>query len=397
MQKADPFAHDPFFKRGPDRHWNACIGSQGDEHNYVIGYMQAATELANVVLDKQLFGKIDTLVLPILYNARHAIELVLKFSARRLVEAGVVKGAVRFDHNVQSLWRMLDEAQLGDRMLVQCITALTPFIDSVAAIDRDGQELRYHRNNLDDPSLAKYSIASLEIIRDSLDQLAKIIDELQWRTVEFLRERNTGTFTTRCSRLDLFEIAAMLPPLARWNEPVFDDAREKIRAEFNLTSNAFSKALGVIKAHREMRSHLGAETPLLHLTDELVIASLREWRKWHPPRGKSDLEVVRARDITFEDLIEYGEIGAEVVRAIGELLTPDQFGELAAMFFLGRDGYFSEEFPCQAEMATSGYLAHDDRSVEIVYLFNKTNLLADVTRGAEKLGRLTLAQELLTL
>jgi hypothetical protein len=103
MPKPDRFANDPFFKRGPDKEWNACIGSQGDEHNYVNGYMQAATELINALLDKEMLGKRDTLVLPILYNARHAIELVLKFSARRLVKAGLVQGPVRSDHKVQPL------------------------------------------------------------------------------------------------------------------------------------------------------------------------------------------------------------------------------------------------------------------------------------------------------
>lgn len=38
MPKVDRFPNDPFFKRGRDNNWNACIGTQGDEHNYVIGY-----------------------------------------------------------------------------------------------------------------------------------------------------------------------------------------------------------------------------------------------------------------------------------------------------------------------------------------------------------------------
>ena len=37
------------------------------------------------VIDKNLLSKRDTLVLPILYNARHSVELALKFATRRLV------------------------------------------------------------------------------------------------------------------------------------------------------------------------------------------------------------------------------------------------------------------------------------------------------------------------
>lgn len=53
----DEFAHDPFFKRGPDSEWNACIGSQGDEHNYVDGYMQAALELVEIVIERESWGQ----------------------------------------------------------------------------------------------------------------------------------------------------------------------------------------------------------------------------------------------------------------------------------------------------------------------------------------------------
>jgi hypothetical protein len=33
---------DPFFEVLHDGDWNACIGKQGDEINYVEGYLQAA-------------------------------------------------------------------------------------------------------------------------------------------------------------------------------------------------------------------------------------------------------------------------------------------------------------------------------------------------------------------
>src|SRR4051812_42217787 len=87
----DPFADDPFFKRRLDTHWNACIGRQGDEENYVDGYIEAARELVAAVIDRRQHGKRDTLVLPILYNARHAVELVLKFVTDRLSDAGVMR------------------------------------------------------------------------------------------------------------------------------------------------------------------------------------------------------------------------------------------------------------------------------------------------------------------
>ena len=78
MTQLTTLSDDPFFRLTGDTEWNACIGPQGHEENYVDGYMEAALYLSRAVLEKQLHISRDTLVLPILYNARHAIELALK-------------------------------------------------------------------------------------------------------------------------------------------------------------------------------------------------------------------------------------------------------------------------------------------------------------------------------
>ncbi len=289
---SDEFANDPFFKRGTDSEWNAC------------------------------------------YNARHAIELVLKFSARRLMKANLVQGPVRSDHKVDALWKMLNDANLGDKSLREIIAALTPFVDSMTAIDEDGQELRYHRNIDDDPSLADRYIKNLEVIHDSLKVLALLVEDLQWRTIAFLDERGTGTCTTRCSRADLFTITRLMPPINKWNEQAFDDAKIKVRADFGLSSNDFQKAINVIKKHPELRTLLGTETPLRHLTDDLIVASIKEWRKWHPPRDPGAIKSPNAADIVAEILSEKNAVRGDVVAVIDQLLTPEQFGELSALFYL---------------------------------------------------------------
>jgi hypothetical protein len=87
----DPLADDPFFRLPADSAWNVCIGKQGNEENYLDGYIEAAIELATAIIEKKMFAKRDTVVLPIMYNARHAVELALKFtislsSRRRAIE-----------------------------------------------------------------------------------------------------------------------------------------------------------------------------------------------------------------------------------------------------------------------------------------------------------------------
>lgn len=393
----DPFPDDPFFRRGPDPEWNACIGVQGDEQNYVDGYIQAANELVAALIDKDMSGKRDTLVLPILYNARHAVELVLKFCASRLHEAGLINAPAVRDHRIELLWKTLDAADLGDRTLRKALEALKPYIDSLAAIDQDGQELRYHRNTSDDASLAKYSIANLEVIRASLAQMEDIIGTLQSRTLQFVRERRTGTFTKRCSRRDLYDIAERLPPRSRWREPDFDQAKAEIRADYGLSNCEFSRALVKMQEQRELRGILGLETGLSHLDDDLAVAALTEWRNWHPTRPTTRDPLLGSRSSERDAMAEDDNIVPRVIAAIRTTLTADQYAELTAMFFLARDRTSVEYYPDEVRAALNRYTIEDDPTHDIVYVMGKMNFLRDVTRGAKMVGRLELSRRLAAL
>jgi hypothetical protein len=98
-----------------DSEWNACIGRQGDEENYVDGYIEAAIELADAVIENRMYGKRDTLVMPILYNARHALELLLKFAINQLYEMGVIKDPHPKNHDIMSHWALLQASELATR------------------------------------------------------------------------------------------------------------------------------------------------------------------------------------------------------------------------------------------------------------------------------------------
>jgi HEPN domain-containing protein len=158
----DPLADDPFFRLPADSNWNACIGKQGTEENYLDGYIEAAVELVSTVIEKKMLEKRDTVALPILYNARHAVELALKFTIERLVAAGVLSSAPPRNHDIRAHLQLLSDADLGDEELRRQVRALEPFVASLSRIDDDGQELRYHLNRDEERSLSTYSLANLE-------------------------------------------------------------------------------------------------------------------------------------------------------------------------------------------------------------------------------------------
>jgi hypothetical protein len=394
--EADPYADDPFFKRKFDARWNACIGKQGDEENYLDGYIEAAMELAGAVIDKKMFDKRDTLVLPVLYNARHAVELALKFTTDRLAMAGLMPTPLRRDHNINAYWDDLHAASPGDEKLSQTIMAMKPFVDSLSHIDHDGQELRYHLNRSDNLSLSKYSLANLEVIRASLSELSEIISVLKYRTMSFLDEHETGACTNRCSRRDLLAIAQLMPRREFWKDAIFDQQKVLIKARFKLSNTQFSKALDVIQSNREMKAILGVETDLLHLSDGEIVWVVERWRRLHPPRDADDngLGIDPLDPATFERIMEYQATSNEIIAEIEKRIVGDKLAEIEAIFYLTRNRVFSEHYERRVEKVKKEHAAQRGPKAKIAHLMDKTNFLQCVQLSATKLGRLSLAGRL---
>lgn len=395
MIDPDPYENDPFFKRIFDGTWNACIGVQGHEENYMDGYIEAAIELADAIIEKELFGKRDTLVLPILYNARHALELSLKFANDRLIQAGVLNDDGRkLSHNIRDYWNYLHEGAVGDESLRKTIEDLRPYIDSLSQIDNDGQELRYHQNRDDDPSLRNYAIANLKLIRSSLHKLQKLLTALKYRTLEFVDERSTGSFTNRCSRTDLMTIAKLLPKRDAWMSDEFDEIKARVNERFGFGNKQFSVALDQIQKSREMNAVLGVETPLLYLTDDDVVYVIEEWRRIHPahqPDGEG-LDYFDPR--RFEGMKKSSNKRKAALEAVEARLSPEALADLEAMFYLGRDGFYSEYYEQRVATTLREHEAANALTGEILHLLEKTNLLPCVQAAAVKLGRLSLAERL---
>jgi len=391
----DPYAGDPFFKRHTDSTWNACIGEQGDEENYLDGYIDAALRLSSIVIGQNLLAKRDTLVLPILFNARHAVELVLKFVTSHLERAGVVpQDSSRPTHNIRAYWERLDRATIGDEIIVQQLTALKPFIDSLSRIDRDGQELRYPLNQFSDPSLSAYSLANLQIIQASLTDLSGTIDILKNRIVSFVEERRTGLFTKRCSRRDLVTIANLMPRREFWRTASFDKQKALVKTRFKLSNRQFSLALDVIQTARETKAILGIETNLLHLSDDEITWTVDQWRRIHP-KIREEGGPVKVSDLTLlDELVEEQKEMTAIIDAVQQKISGAKLSELAAMFYLGRDGIHPEHFDAYVERKENEHAAANAPKSEIVHLLTKTNFLHSVTISATKLGRLSLATQL---
>lgn len=383
---------DPFFAIIGDSKWNACIGRQGEERNYVDGFIEAAIELVGAIFDKNLMSQRDTLVLPILYNARHAVELSLKFTINRLHSAGVIaKRHPITNHDILSHWKHLHDSNPGDRLLREGVAELEPFVVSLAKIDDDGQEFRYSENREGQPSLAGHAVANLRLIRQSLNTLGKILKRLQYRVIDVVAERSTGSFTPRCSRSDLLEIAKMLPNRDKWSDPNFDECKATIKEKFGLTNCQFCNALDEIQKNREMKIQIGIESNLLHLSNAHAILTIEEWRKRHPINDpQNELSI----DLFGADWEKYRQVRNETKAAILGILTPDEIVDLETLFYIGRERDPGEFYENDFERNKRKNHLPTDVEETVDRMMEKTNFLDALSNGIAIVGRPNLADVL---
>ncbi|MFA8442246.1 hypothetical protein [Yoonia sp.] len=385
---------DPFFALPSNSEWNACIGRQGDEENYADGYIEAAIELATSVIEKEMYEKRDTLVLPILYNARHSIELNLKLVIGELVKFSVLENAHPKNHDIASHLTFLETNDIPDKLFNERLSALKPFVDSLAQIDNDGQEFRFHENREGQRSMDGRALANIETIRTSLASLHTVLNDLKFRAFSLCDEWQTGTRTTKLSRLDLIEITKLLPPKQSWDSQEFVESSIAIKSRFCLMNRQFSKALNKIQESRGLAGLIGIESDLIYLSDQKAEFLLQQWDKLHPPRDQSDsaaLDYFAERD--WEAIAGRRATEAEVITDIMATLSEDEFADAETIFYLARDRRFPESYEHQLELKKAAFAARQDFRQVVHDLMSKINFRRCFVDGLRVVGRLALSDQ----
>lgn len=386
---------DPFFSLPQNSEWNACIGKQGDEENYADGFIEAAIELAEAVIEKRMFDKRDTLVLPILYNARHAIELNLKLVIGELLEASIISTNHPKNHDILSHFQFLKAKGVPDRLFRERLSALEPFVDSLAQIDDDGQELRFHENRDGQRSMAGKALANIAVIREALKVLQASLNALKYRAYSLREEWHTGTRTSLCSRRDLAEITRLLPPRQNWNSCAFTEAKNIVKERYGLGNRQFSLALEKIQGVREFAGLLGVETDLVYLSDEKAELLVENWAKLHPPRSAQEsLGIDYLKDRDWIEVRRERELRAKIILWITDEFSEEEFADAETIFYLGRDKMFPEHYEKMLDRKIREFRARGDLALEINDLISKTNFRRCFTEGLRLVGRLGVSERL---
>lgn len=384
---------DPFFETIHDGQWNACVGIQGSEINYVDGYLEAAKVLADTLIEKEMTGSRDTLAMPILYNARHGLELALKYSVSRLGRLGLMterQGTA--DHHIFSYWRALDDANIADGGTRDAIAGLEPYVRSLARIDDDGQQLRFHETIDGKPSLDGIAVVNLPHIRDSVARMGEVVDALTRRISILEEEHHTGTRTTRCSRTDLAEMVRILGPHSQWTDPSFDTRRSAAMARFGLTKKALSNAIDAIRGSRDLAGQLGIEKALTHVNDQQLLSLAERWMTVYPPPALDyEPTIITGSDIKLEEVERHFQDVRALVADAEAAFSLEEFADVESVFYIGRNRQFGEDYDEDLARTIREHRVEPKREKKLRHVLSKLTFLDGLADGLERVGRPSLA------
>jgi len=348
------FANKTFM--GGEPTWaNACVGDNGapGEIDYAEGFASAANALLDsAIADQGIHLPVDTLVYPICFTMRHAIELFLKKVSKDLAEIRTLQKVevpvfnLEASHDLGRIWSdVKTHALVTDERLVEQIGKLDEYLTDVAEMDATGQVFRYPYDLNNKKHLTSIGIINFFVLKHRFNQLQPLLKDLNRLMVILIEEYRWGTFTKNLSRLQLRKIASELPAKSRWEEAFFGKVRNDLKTKYKLGSREFSRAVELIQQRHEMAACIGIQVPIPGLS---VAALERFFDRWceandiqlvinpPPPRIVSPADIAGA---LLADLHRQ-----KLGNALADEINPDEYAAIRALFYFENETPVSEAF-----------------------------------------------------
>jgi hypothetical protein len=389
---------------------NACVGDNGQPNyiEYSKGYSKAANLVLNYVLNSK-GEQIDHLIYPICFNMRHSIELRLKGAIEEITELSKIKGINLpfFDlvgsHDIGNIWKYFKEnSKTLDIRFKIVHEKLDATIVDIAEIDPTGQTFRYPFNNENKKHLVNQKIINCEILRFKFNELEKNLDDLILLTNLLIDEYKLGTFTTKFSRVQIFQFVKDLPPYSQWCQSSFIKIKMKLKTDYNLSNNDFSKIIDQIKNNYELSYKIAIKKDLAYLSDLEILEICDIWVTYFEPKFR---ELYNQTDLTSEDnssesieeWIKNAELHKKGMSLLENKISVDYVADLQALYYLSIDQHqYSENYIFQFKYF------QDEAKYKILsdsldHLLSKSTFLAELLKSLFFLNQRDLAEQIIQI
>lgn len=254
--------------------YNACVGDNGfvSMHTYIEGYQSAVLVMLESVLatfetnehvpENVSFWNIDTAIYPILFSARHFVELYLKqniHTINYLKNIENIANKITKTHDIQKLWSLFKQIveKTADDRVDYFIPLVEPYINDFAKIDLTGETFRYpYNDDYSQKHLTDYSVIGLHNFYEKFNKLSEIFLEFTDVIDDLIDEYRVRTYTKHLSRKDIENIAKILPIHSRWSELSFDCIKQSIKDEYEIGSKELANVINIIKNHIEFKTYI---------------------------------------------------------------------------------------------------------------------------------------------
>tara|TARA_R110000851_G_scaffold210486_3_gene363004 strand:- start:32517 stop:33809 length:1293 start_codon:yes stop_codon:yes gene_type:complete len=385
------------FAASHDGTFNACVGENGmhDLRTYAEGYIDASILLLETLFEKQLLGSRDILVHPILYSARHAIELTIKHVLTELNQCDLktekrdIKG-----HNLGMLWALYKVIAQHDSRLMSLYQKMNPIVEYLDNIDKDAQDFRYPTGNAEQGGEVKQTyegkrIVDLKTTHNVVTALKELLVSLL-NTVDIVSEqRQLGSFTQDLNREELEELSK---DCGNDTSAYFVTTKDKWKELRGLSGKGFIRAIEFIKKHREFAGNIGEESDLIALSSELL-EQIIEFKLQDIQKNFED----RALPI-FERAIKK-PISLNAYEKLKGSLTPEFVAELEALYYLSFLSRYSETYEALYGQQLRNLVFEDKAAQQkecmksFIRLFDKSPFLDSLIKSLRLIGQIQLSKK----
>lgn len=348
------FANKTF--RGSEPTWaNACVGENGAPG--IIDYASGFAAAANALLDRAIATHgmeltVDTLVYPVCFTMRHAIELFLKSAAEGLIAIGEMRGTAlppfshKESHDLGVIWRYVKNHSLTtDERFAEIVSGLNEYVLDVAAMDTSGQVFRYPFDLDNKKHLTEIGIINFLVLKVRFNEVERLLLSLSRMTEELLEEYRWGTFTKKLSRHQLRQLATELPRRSAWSETSFGDVKAALMVKYKLSGNDFSRALTLIQKRHEMAACIGIQVPIPGLTLKALQRFFDSWCNVNELRHVIEPPPTRivGSDELHDALLKQDPLQSSA-KTLASQISFEEFAAIQALFEFESEAPVSEAF-----------------------------------------------------